>query len=272
MGRFDSIYPFTTENIAAYMNSLDLTNKKIITVTGSSDHIINAILKGCNNITTFDINPLTKHYMDLKLSAIESLTYKQFLDFLLYDTKDSLNINIINKLDMPSDSKEFWIKELKKNNNDGMLLKKSELFNLKYFDIQDKINHNLYLNEKNYDIIKKRIESVKIKFINSSVTDLVINEKYDYMFLSNISDYLNTFYDGNELINYKNLIFKFLNKIKYIYFAYLYDIGGQKRSFIDDINKVKEVFGEIKINKFNTALKGYDSNVKDGVLIKEGGN
>ena len=50
MERFSSIYLFTTENIAGYMNELDLTDKKIITVTGSSDHIINAILKGCNNI------------------------------------------------------------------------------------------------------------------------------------------------------------------------------------------------------------------------------
>ena len=45
MERFSSIYLFTTENIAGYMNELDLTDKKIITVTGSSDHIINAILK-----------------------------------------------------------------------------------------------------------------------------------------------------------------------------------------------------------------------------------
>ena len=78
MERFSSIYSFTTENIAGYMNELDLTDKKVITVTGSSDHIINVILKGCTDITTFDINPLTKYYMDLKLSAIKELSYKEF--------------------------------------------------------------------------------------------------------------------------------------------------------------------------------------------------
>ena len=31
MERFNSIYPFTSENIAGYMKELDLTDKKVIT-------------------------------------------------------------------------------------------------------------------------------------------------------------------------------------------------------------------------------------------------
>lgn len=46
MGRFNSIYPFTSENIAGYMKDLNLTGKKVITVTGSTDHILNVILQG----------------------------------------------------------------------------------------------------------------------------------------------------------------------------------------------------------------------------------
>ena len=84
MERFNSIYPFTTENIAGYMKGLDLVNKRVICVTGSGDHVLNIVLLGCKNILTFDVNPLTKYYMDLKLSAIKYLSYKEFLDFLLY--------------------------------------------------------------------------------------------------------------------------------------------------------------------------------------------
>ena len=51
MERFSSIYPFTTENIAGYMSELDLKGKKVITVTGSTDHIINAIVCGTTDIT-----------------------------------------------------------------------------------------------------------------------------------------------------------------------------------------------------------------------------
>ena len=77
MERFNSIYPFTSENIAGYMKDLDLTDKKVITVTGSTDHILNAVLQGATEITTFDINPLTKPYMDLKISALKNTRFSE---------------------------------------------------------------------------------------------------------------------------------------------------------------------------------------------------
>lgn len=270
MERFSSIYLFTTENIAGYMKELDLTDKKIITVTGSSDHIINAILKGCKDITTFDINPLTKYYMDLKLSAIKELSYKEFLDFMLYDTSKSFDYEIIKRLDMDNESKSFWLNELSKNNYDGLKMKHSDLFNLKYFDFQNKIYCNLYLNEENYVIIKDRLRLVKIKFIKSNLKDLKLNENYDYMFLSNISDYINTFYKDDYLVNYKKLIFKFLKKVKIIYFAYIYDVASkEKRSLIDNIESVKELFGDIKVKKIKSALLNVKIDTEDAVLIKE---
>ena len=268
MERFSSIYLFTTENIAGYMDELDLTNKKIITVTGSCDHIINAILKGCTYITTFDINPLTKYYMDLKLSAIKELSFKEFLDFMLYDK--SFDYETIKRLNIDNESKKFWLKELSKNDYDGLKMKHSPIFNLKYFDYQNKIDCNLYLNEKNYDIIKNRLKYVKIKFLRSNLKDLNLNKKYDYMFLSNISDYINTFYENDCLVNYKKLIFKFLEKVKIIYFAYIYDVDSkEKRSVIDNIEDVKLLFGDVKIKKIKSALINVKANIKDAVLIKE---
>ncbi len=229
MGRFDKIYPFTTENIAGYMDELDLTNKKIITVTGSGDHIINAILKGCIDITTFDINPLTKEFMELKLEKIKKLSLEEYLEYFSNLDKDK--------------------------------------YNYKYFDIQNKIDCNLYLNRENYNIIKERLDGVKITFIESNLKTLELNDNYDYMFLSNISDYIEMFFDN--LDDYKKLIDKFLKKVKTIYFAYIYDINStNKRSLIDNIDKVEEVFGKIRIKKFKTALINVDDTL-DAVLIKE---
>ena len=228
MERFNKVYPFTTENIAGYLD-MDLTGKKIITVTGSGDHIINAILKGCNDITTFDINPLTKEFMELKLEKIKELSLDEYLDYF-------------SNLDQ-------------------------DKYNYKYFDIQNKIDCNLYLNEENYNIIKERLDDVKIKFIQSNIIDLNLKSNYDYMFLSNISDYIEMF--CNDLDSYKKLIDKFLKKVKTIYFAYIYDINStSKRSAIDDIDKVKEVFGDIQIKKFKTALINVEDTL-DAVLIKE---
>ena len=106
MGRFNSIYPFTSENIAGYMKDLDLTGKKVITVTGSTDHILNAILQGATEITTFDINPLTKPYMDLKISALKNLSYEDFIN------KGYLKDAIVNYIALlgwsPEDNQEVY--------------------------------------------------------------------------------------------------------------------------------------------------------------------
>ena len=270
MERFSSIYLFTTENIAGYMEKLDLTNKRIITVTGSSDHIINAILKGCNDITTFDINPITKYFMDLKLSLIRELSYKEFLNFLLYDTDKTFDYNIIKKLDLDVESKNFWLNRLAENENDGLKMKYSGIFNLNHFEYQNKIKCNLYLNEKKYVILKKRIKNIKIKFLKTNIKDLKLTEKYDYMFLSNISDYINTIYEKDYLDNYKKLIFNFSKKVKIIYFAYIYDINSiEKRSEIDNIDNVYKIFGNIRIIKFQSSLLNKNDNTEDAVLIKE---
>lgn len=274
MEKFSSIYLFTTENIAGYMKYLDLTGKRIITVTGSSDHIINAILKGCIDITTFDVNPITKYYMDLKLTAIKELSYNKFLDVFLYDSKDSFSYNIISNLNMPEESKLFWLQQLEKYNNNGLKLKKSDLFNTKYFNPNSKLWQNMYLTEENYNILKQRIENVKIKFINNNIIDLKLEEYYEYMFLSNISDYLNLIYDKDLLESYKKLLFEFLEKVKIIYFAYLYDIeNSNPRSEIDDLSKVRKIFNNFYKVHFKSALEVEKNNEKtDGVLIlKRGG-
>ena len=117
MGRFNSIYPFTSENIAGYMRDLNLTGKKVITVTGSTDHILNAILQGATEITTFDINPLTKPYMDLKISALKNLSYEDFIKLLLFESNMNLDYSIISSLDMPDESKMFWLEQLSKFDN-----------------------------------------------------------------------------------------------------------------------------------------------------------
>lgn len=269
MEKFNSIYLFTTENIKGYMNELNLENKKIITVTASSDHILNAILKGATEILTFDVNILTKYYMDLKLEAIKKLSFEEFKKVFLYENEMSLNYDVIRKLNLPQDSKEFWLKEMDKYDN-GPLLRKSNLFNTKYFNPESKISQNIYLNKESYDIIKSKLSTTKITFINCSVEDLEIDKHYDYMFLSNIPDYLDLIFKENTLVEYKKVINKFKKNVSHIYMAYIYDINKNNfRSDIDNIELVKEIFKSIKIKEIDTALEGYE-NIKDGVVIIEG--
>ena len=273
MGRFNSIYPFTSENIAGYMKDLDLTSKKVITVTGSIDHILNAILQGATEITTFDINPLTKPYMDLKISALQNLSYEDFIKLLLFESNMNLDYSIISSLDMSDESKMFWLEQLSKYNNSGIELRNSSLFNTKYFNPNSKLWQNLYLEKNKYNLLKQQLKDTNITFINTSIKDLKVDEHFDYMFLSNISDYLSLMYDSDTLKQYRDLLIEFQKKIDIIYFAYLYDIGNSKpRTEIDDLNKVKEIFSNFQQVNFTSALEGSVQEKQDGVLIlKRGG-
>ncbi len=272
MERFNSIYPFTSENIAGYMKNLNLTNKKVLTVTGSTDHILNAVLQGVTDITSFDINPLTKPYMDLKISAVKNLSYEEFIQFLLFESKMNLDYNLISSLDMFNESKNFWLEQLSKFNNNGNELRNSPLFNTKYFNPYSKLWQNLYLEKSKYNLLKQQLKNVDITFINASLKDLRIEDNFDYMFLSNIADYLNLMYNRDELRKYRDLLNKFQERVNIIYFAYLYDIGNSNpRTEIDDLRKVKEIFSNFQKVEFKSALEGSSKNKKDGVLILKGG-
>lgn len=266
MERFKGIYPFTTENIAGYMEKLNLSDKKIITVTGSGDHVINALVQGTRDITTFDVNPISEYYLDLKLSAIKSLEYKDFLKFLLYIGDRSLDYDIFKKLELNDKSYEFFEKKYYEVGYDGEALRRSPLFINKYFNVESKIEENLYLDLKNYNYVKGLIDCCDIRFINSNLVDLKLMEKYDYMFLSNIADYLNLMFDGDYLENYYSLLGRF--DVDNIYFAYLYDFYKKSyRSVIDNLGEVEKVFGEISWEVIPTALEGVCRDVKDAVLI-----
>ena len=273
MERFNSIYPFTSENIAGYMKDLDLTGKKVITVTGSTDHILNAILQGATEITTFDINPLTKPYMDLKISALKNLSYEDFIKLLLFESNMNLDYNIISSLDMSYESKMFWLEQLSKFNNNGIELRNSSLFNTKYFNPNSKLWQNLYLEKSKYNLLKQQIKYANITYINTSLKDLKVDEHFDYMFLSNISDYLSLMYSCDILKKYRDLLIEFQKRIDIIYFAYLYDIGNSNpRTEIDNLKKVKEIFSNFQQVEFKSALEGSSQDKKDGILIlKRGG-
>lgn len=264
MERFNSIYPFTTENIRGYMHDLDLTNKKVITVTGSGDHVLNAIAQGSKEITTFDYNPLTKYYLDLKLASIKELSLEEFKETFLYLEKE-IDISFLKGLEMPKESKDYWSKQMSILH--WTYLAHSSLFNRKYFNPNSKIWENIYLDEDKYKKVKNAIDDVCINYIQSNLLDLSIDKDYDYMFLSNISDYLYLMFKDNELEEYNKLLKKFQEHIENIYFAYVYDIWDTNlRTDIDDPKKVKKVFKNFERKEFDSALEN-TVKVRDSVLI-----
>ena len=75
---FDQIYPFTTENIAGYIDYFDLKDKSLLTVGSSGDQVFNAALKDVKTVTLLDINSYTKYYYYLKEASILELSMSEF--------------------------------------------------------------------------------------------------------------------------------------------------------------------------------------------------
>ncbi len=61
---FQEVYPFATENMNAYFERLELSDKSVLTVGSSCDQLFNAIAYGAKSVTVFDINPNVKKYYE----------------------------------------------------------------------------------------------------------------------------------------------------------------------------------------------------------------
>lgn len=265
--KYSKLYPFTTENIKGYMQGINLKNKKVLTVTGSFDHSLNAILLGCRELTNFDINKLSYYIAQLKIGALKVLPLNEFLSFFNIDNSSSLDYKVFEKIKKRLNKRTLTFFELLYKNN-----YMNKLFIHKY-----KINKNTnsYLTENNYLKLRNLINKVKVTFITSNVVDLpkIIKDKFDYIFLSNISDYLKSIYNRDYLKSFslfiKNQLSKLLNCEGKVICAYIYDFKINKmnpRSDIDIDKKRKLYFNKdkFKMKKIKSVISG---KLKDAVII-----
>ena len=266
------LYSFTTENIAGYLNEFNFEKKSVLTVAGSGDHILNAILLGSLNITAFDINANALYFSELKLVMAKNLSYQQFLDFFMINSKNALNFDIFSKFcnNLSNFSKDYFLKLYEEFNFDGYKLRHSNHFNNKYDKQNLKIKYNIYLTRENFNKLKQTIDKATITYIESDIKTLQLARKYDIVLLSNISDYLSNFGE-NQLQNYFNTVLSLKSSNNIVVFGYVYDINSSfKRSEIDDKNLRSLNFGN---SKYKYEEKEFDSAIEtktDCILILKG--
>ncbi|MDD2435887.1 MAG: DUF3419 family protein [Bacilli bacterium] len=284
--KYSCLYSFTTENIKGYYHNFSFKNKKVLTICGSGDHILNAILLGATDITTFDINKLTYYYLHLKIGAVKTLSYEKFIDYFMLNNKDecinekafSYQTYLLIREHLSSDVKQFWDNIYNSFNNEGHSIRISNLFNNKYDTFSNKVKYNIYLDQDKYLVLKKNIEFINIDYICVSFQDITLHtiKKFDYIFMSNVSDYIKDIYEYPYLDKYKTFITeelsKLLNKNGVIFLAYIYDFNinnSDGRTDIDVEEKRKSVFNE---KYFSTIL--FESAInkeKDGIIMFKGG-
>lgn len=281
------IYSFTTENIAGYFKYLDFTNKNILTVAASGDHIINAFYKGAKEVYGFDINYLALIFTELKLVALQNLNYREFLEFFMINDKKDVEKNrnvldykvYINKLrkGLSKSVAENWDMLYENFNNNGYELRNSYIFNNKYDNNNIKLKSNLYLkSELDYNMAKENINKKEIILINSNYKDLNLHNlpnlaNCDIILMSNISDYIKNIYNKEEnyLEDYiKDITQNLKNKTNMIVCAYLYDIQNTNyRTEIDNPIFRKEMFNKLNITYIEKNFKSVINNCIDSVII-----
>ena len=285
------VYSYTNENIKSYLNNFDFNDKNnALSVLSSGDQVFNLIHNGITNIDTFDSNYLTEFYsLGIKKAMILKYDYKEFLhkylDLLLgyYSIyKESI---FIEKLLPYMDNKYamFWndlVKfnyDLQSNNSDKRLLISDIV--TKKFIIKDRIKlYNNYLSSnEDYEILKDNLLNSKINFSCLDILDISnkFNNKYDFILLSNIFDYLdsrfklgwNYFYLKEEI----NKMYPMLNNDGVMLSHYLF------KCIMED-NKVKGTLiagSNVKYNDLtNEELcyfdffdnKNYSDNMKDAIM------
>ena len=196
---FFSIYSFTNENINGYLPFFDLKGKSLLTVGSSGDQTINANLAGCDNITVYDICPLSKAYFYLKMASMLCLDREEFTDFLCDNKYDDigiglinpkfLNINTFNRIKnvlKSLDYESFCIWEHLLNHYGGIDIYR--LFRRDINEFKSTINCNRYLkNDYNYLQARKRIHNLLVNFITGNIVEPQTDRKFHNIWLSNVA-------------------------------------------------------------------------------------
>lgn len=187
------IYNFTNEVIADPLYKSEITNKKkILSVIGSGDQILNSTLLGSTDITGFDISRFPKYYLLLKIAAINGLDKEEFLDFFSFIGREEdieRNFDKIAKYLDPA-ALEFWQSLF--DYFEPYEIASSMLFSSSYVNRLMATAFNPYLHsDKSYDELKEKLQDVKLNLIDGNIYSLVREHKFKEPFdLANVSNIL----------------------------------------------------------------------------------
>ena len=231
-GPYSKMYSMTTENIAGFLNNLDLKDKNVLSVAASGDQRINAYMLGAKNVTCFDINPLTKLQLNLKDTALKIVNFEKFINFFgIYSGKYGSYYKYLDKEifkeiknDLDEDTFKFFDYIINGNQNIGS----HDIYQSFDNNLDLLKNMNNYLTKDSFDLAKQVMSKKKIDFIESDIKalpDKLGDNKYDLILLSNISDYIHLMYEDKSLYYYRELIdalIEHLNLYGTIQVGYIY--------------------------------------------------
>lgn len=260
--RNSGIYNFTNEVITDPIYKSEITNKKkILSVIGSGDQILNSILLGSTDITGFDISRFPKYYLLLKIAAIKGLNKEEFVNFFAStkteEEMDSIFDKIVEHLDPIS--LNFW-KSLY-DYFEYYEVSSSMLFTSSYIDSRTATAFNPYLHDdRAYDELKEKLQDVKLNLIEGNIYSLVRHKKFkkpfDLAIVSNILGY-NKLKENMELLEKIPLT----DDAKILGYMFYWTLGKDKE------NEKKEVEKALTNDNVTTTLSDITLTNGTGLIL-----
>ena len=192
-------YKFSNENLSGYYPKFNIKDGNVLTVCGSGDQVLSALLYGATSVDCFDTNILTYYNLMLKAYSIKYLSFEDFFSFF--------------GLSHPCDKKSFYDSFKDKIDNEDVRIFFDLLFdnnvNINYlYNNSDCYSEDLvlsipYLNVESYYKLRDLIDISKINFTVCDLFDIYkqYDNKYDFINLSNICDYINNLIPFYSFIN-----------------------------------------------------------------------
>jgi len=260
---YSPIYKVSNEKISTPQYKDSLSNKKkILSVIGSGDQILNSILFGTQDIDAYDISRFSKYFLCLKMAGILSLNKEEFIKFFIEnpDYKEIFSYDIYEKLRvfLSPESLKFWDGLF--DYFDGYEIYNSTLFSSETYSKSSQILMNPYLEEENYQNLKRKINDINIRFYEGNIFKIVDSFKdgYDLINLSSIVYYLNDTYPSGNYKDYLEFLHRLPLKEEGIAITYLYDVLRSSRILAKELSNDQD----ISINTFEFI----DGPRKDAIL------
>lgn len=195
---YSPAYPTTNEDWRFAMQKLQPQNKSVLTVAGSGDQAIAFAISGAKDIDTFDKTVFANVIMQMKFSAIPTLDYTQYKDFVngIADAKSVHDIPSYDKIAPKCPS--------------NIITTTKQMNGCKIFHNGCGVCHEYMPTESEYNIAQQVISTKQVNFIWTNLQNLHthLDKSYDIIYLSNIFE---DFYQGSKITAALNNLRPFLN-------------------------------------------------------------
>ena len=238
---YDRVYFDTNEACDDIISKYDFKDKKVLTVLASGDQAFQFYKNGAKSVDLFDINKLTFYYYYLRIWNMRK--YHE-----MYPRWDKLDNNYINELllSVKPESKDellaynYWICFI--NKFDSKMIKRF-LLPPYYADIYS---------DSDSELILEKIDNDSFKFYHADISGIFdVPQKYDFIYTSNLSDYVKK----DKLVLYRENLYNHLNKGGIVLSSCLNGAESEQKRFMKKYFKYRKLFSYDDLNSFD--LVGY---------------